>query len=290
MPVSAFEHGDPRRRLLDVLRCPVCGEGLSAAGGALRCARRHTFDIARHGYVSLLTGDMRAGTADTAAMVQARDAFLGAGHYAPLARAVAELTARWCPPQGVVLDAGAGTGHYLAAALDAVPGAVGLGLDASKFALRRAARAHPRAGAAVWDVWRELPVRSGVADVVLNVFAPRNGPEFQRVLRPGGALLVVTPTARHLAELRQAAGLLSVDAAKEERLGRTLDAHFRQERAEALEVDHLLRLTPQEANDLVAMGPSARHVDADELARRIASMGTPIEIAASFNVAVYRPK
>jgi 23S rRNA (guanine745-N1)-methyltransferase len=290
MPVSAFEHGDPRRRLLDVLRCPVCGEDLIAAGVALRCARRHTFDIARHGYVSLLTGDMRAGTADTAAMVQARDAFLGAGHYAPLARAVAELTARWCTPQGVVLDAGAGTGHYLAAALDAVPDAVGLGLDASKFALRRAARAHPRAGAAVWDVWRELPVRSAAADVVLNVFAPRNGPEFRRVLRPGGALLVVTPTARHLAELRQAAGLLSVDAAKEERLGRTLDAHFRQERAEASEVDHLLRLTPQEANDLVAMGPSARHVDADELARRIASMGTPIETAASFNVAVYRPK
>lgn len=290
MPPTAFEDGDPRRRLLDVLRCPLCGDGLHASAGALRCGRRHTFDIARQGYVSLLTGDMRAGTADTAEMVGARDAFLSAGHYAPLARAVAEAADRWCEAGGAVLDAGAGTGYYLAAALDAVPEAVGLGLDVSKFALRRAARAHPRALAAVWDVWRDLPVQSESMDVVLNVFAPRNGPEFRRVLRPDGALVVVTPTPRHLAELRSAAGLLTVDAAKEERLSRTLDAHFRPERADALELEYGLRLTPQEANDLVSMGPSARHVDAAELGRRIGAMGDPVETSASFAVAVYRPR
>jgi 23S rRNA (guanine745-N1)-methyltransferase len=290
MPVSVFEAGDPRRRLLDVLRCPLCGDRLDTSAGALRCGSRHTFDIARHGYVSLLTGDMRAGSADTAPMVQARDAFLGAGHYAPLARTVAEAGARWCAARGTVLDAGAGTGYYLAAALDTVPEAVGLGLDVSKFALRRAARAHSRAGAAVWDVWHDLPVRSESVDVVLNVFAPRNGPEFRRVLRPGGALVVVTPTPRHLVELRRAAGLLTVDAAKEERLGRTLDAHFRAERDEALELEYALRLTPQEAEDLVSMGPTARHVDAGELGRRIAAMGAPVETTASFSVAVYRPR
>lgn len=290
MPPTVFEDGDPRRRLLDVLCCPLCGDGLHAVPGALRCGRQHTFDIARQGYVSLLTGDMRAGTADTAPMVGARDAFLEAGHYAPLARAVAETSARWCEARGTVLDAGAGTGYYLAAALDAVPEAVGLGLDASKFALRRAARAHPRAAAAVWDVWRDLPVRSGAVDVVMNVFAPRNGPEFRRVLRPDGALVVVTPTPRHLEDLRSAAGLLTVDASKEERLSRTLDAHFRPERADAVELEYSLRLKTQEANDLVSMGPSARHVEAGELGRRIAAMGDRVETTASFAVAVYRPR
>ena len=47
---------------------------------ALRCPRRHSFDIARQGYV-----DLRAGRAphagDTAEMVAARADFLAAGHY-----------------------------------------------------------------------------------------------------------------------------------------------------------------------------------------------------------------
>ncbi len=290
MPPSAFEDGDPRRRLLDVLRCPLCGGGLHLSAGALRCGRRHTFDIARQGYVSLLTGDMRAGTADTGPMVGAREVFLGAGHYAPLARAVADVASRWCGTHGTVLDAGAGTGYYLAAVLDAAAETVGLGLDASKFALRRAARAHPRAAAAVWDVWRELPVRSGAADVVLNVFAPRNGSEFRRVLRPEGALVVVTPTSRHLAELRGAAGLLEVDASKEDRLARTLDAHFTFEGGGAQELEYRLSLTAQEAHDLVSMGPSAHHVRPEELVGRIAAMGDAVETTASFAVAVYRPR
>jgi 23S rRNA (guanine745-N1)-methyltransferase len=291
--MSAFATGpaeldDPRRRLLDILCCPLCGERFEVAGSALRCGRRHTFDIARHGYVSLLTGDMRAASADTAPMVEARAAFLGAGHYEPLAHAVADAAAQECGAQGAILDAGAGTGYYLAATLDALPDAAGLGLDISKFALRRAARAHPRAGAAVWDVWRDLPVRTDSTDVVLNVFAPRNGPEFRRVLRPGGALVVVTPTSRHLAELRLAAGMLAVDTDKEQRLGRTLDAHFRPGRTQTHE--YPLRLTSQEANDLVSMGPSAHHLDADELRRRIDALGSTVEATASFRVSVYRPR
>jgi 23S rRNA (guanine745-N1)-methyltransferase len=280
---------DPRCRLLRLLACPLCGAGLTPAGGALRCEARHSFDIARQGYVSLLTGGPRAGSADTAEMVAARDAFLRAGHYAPLVSELARTAAGVCPPDGTVLDAGTGTGHYLAAVLDALPGAVGLGLDVSKFALRRAARAHPRAGAASWDVWRPLPVRTGGADILLNVFAPRNGPEFHRVLSPGGALIVVTPTVRHLAGLREAAGLLSVDAEKDERLRRTLSAHFRRERETPLEYG--LTLDAQDAGNAAAMGPSAHHLAPGEEDPRPAAPQDPgLAVTASFNVAVYRPR
>src|SRR5205085_2362216 len=77
-----------------------------------------------------------------------------------------------------------------------------------------AARAHPRALAVVADAWRRLPVRNGVLDRVLVTFAPRNGPETARVLRPDGRLVVVTPAPDHLRELVGALGLLRVDPDK----------------------------------------------------------------------------
>lgn len=278
----------PSDRLLTVLTCPLCPSGLTRADGALRCAARHTFDIARHGYVSLLTGHRRAPSADSAAMVRSRAAFLRAGHYDPLARALADLAAGLAPADATVLDAGTGTGHYLAAVLDALPGALGVGLDTSAAALRATARAHPRAEAAGWDVWRPWPVRTGCAHLVLNVFAPRNGPEFRRVLHPDGALLVVTPTPRHLRELRAPLGLLAVDPRKEERLRRTLSASFRLERAESLEFP--LALTAGDVLGLVAMTPAAHHLDAAGLRDDVARLGTPVRVTASFAVSVYRPR
>ena len=274
--------------LLEVLRCPLCGDALTDGGGALRCGTRHSFDIARQGYAGLLTGSALTANADTAAMVQARTAFLGAGHYAPLAGALARTAADSCPDAGTVLDAGAGTGYYLAEVLDALPGAYGLGLDVSKFAARRLARAHPRAGAATWDVWQPLPVRTGAADVLLNVFAPRNGEEFRRVLRPGGALLVVTPTERHLAELREHAGLLQIDAAKEDRLHRTLSGHFEREGAEPYEYG--VTLAAEDVEHLVAMGPAAHHLAPEEIRQRAAGLDAPVQVTASFLLSVYRPR
>ncbi|MFI8889044.1 putative RNA methyltransferase [Streptomyces paradoxus] len=277
----------PSDRLLSVLTCPQCPAGLEHTPGALRCANRHTFDIARHGYVSLLTGHRRAPSADSPDMVRCRAAFLGAGHYDPLARTLARLAGELAAPDATVLDAGAGTGHYLAAVLDALPRALGLGLDSSVPALRAAARAHARAEAAGWDVWQPWPVRTGCADLVLNVFAPRNGPEFARVLGPDGALLVVTPTARHLRELHAPVGLLAVDPRKEERVRRALDAHFRLDRTEPLE--YAMTLTAEDITSLVSMSPTARHLPAAQLRARIERLRTPVPVTASFAVSVHRP-
>ncbi|MFI1728472.1 putative RNA methyltransferase [Streptomyces acidicola] len=288
MPNSSHAHHEPQYRLLDLLVCPLCGDSLGPADRALRCHRQHTFDVARHGYVSLLNGTMRPASADTAPMVQARAAFLQAGHYAPLARLLADLVTTFCPSDSTVLDAGAGTGYYLATVLDALPAAVGLGLDTSTYALRRAARAHIRATAAAWDIWQPLPVRTHSVDLLLNVFAPRNGPEFHRVVQPSGTLLTVTPEPRHLGELRQHLGLLSVDPAKQARLQRTLDPYFRLDHAEALE--HSVTLAAEDIDSLARMGPTAHHVSRDELRRRTAPLKPPLPVTASFHVSVYRPR
>lgn len=282
--------GDDGRVLADVvdhLACPVCRDGLTLTPGAVRCPRGHAFDVARQGYVSLLTGSAAPGTADTPAMVAARERFLGAGHYAPLAERVAGLAAELRTDRpGLTVDAGAGTGHLLARVLDAAGGA-GLALDISKHAIRRAARAHPRIGAVVADVWRPLPVRDARAALLLNAFAPRNGPEFARLLAPGGHLLVVTPAPGHLGELIDRLGLLSVDEEKDRRLAATLSGHFRQIAQIPVETEITLDHAAVEA--VVGMGPSAWHTDPGVLRERVGGLPEHIRVPGLFRITIWKP-
>ena len=263
------------------LTCPVCGQGLRRQSGSLRCAARHTFDIARQGYVNLAAG--RALVGDTAAMVVDRDGFLAAGHYRPLAERVAALAAAALPrPDVLVVDAGGGTGYYLAHVLDRVPPARGMVIDSSVAAVRRAAKAHPRAGAVAWNVWEPWPLAEGAVDLVLDVFAPRNPEEFHRVLAPDGALLVVTPAPDHLAEVRDVTHLIGVDERKPERLERALAARFRTEVREHLSFP--LHLDDDGLRQVVGMGPSAHH-------REPGAWPAPggITATASFVLTLYRP-
>jgi 23S rRNA (guanine745-N1)-methyltransferase len=270
--------------VVECLACPYCGEALTRAGPALRCPGGHSFDVARQGYVTLLPRGGRGAGGDTAAMVAARDRFLAAGHYAPLTRLLAAAAAG--APAGAVLDVGAGTGQHLAAVLDALPGRPGVALDLSRHAARRAARAHPRAGAVVADAWRALPVRTGVAGLVLDVFSPRNGAETARVLGPGGTLLVVTPAADHLAELVGPLGLLTVDERKDERLAGALTPHL--ERVDRAALRWPLSLSRADAVAAAAMGPSAHHVDAAALAGGVADLPDPVRATASVLLTRYR--
>ncbi|MEV6372821.1 putative RNA methyltransferase [Micromonospora musae] len=283
---------DPR--ILQRLVCPVCGEPLSETPAgttrALRCPRGHSFDVARQGYVNLLAG-RAPHPGDTAEMVAARADFLAAGHYDLISAALADAAeAAIGPAVGaypLVVDAGAGTGRHLAAVLAALPDAVGLALDVSKPALRRAARAHPRVAAALADTWQRLPVADASVALLLNVFAPRNGAEFHRVLDPAGALLVVTPAADHLAELIGPLGLLRVDPAKQDRVAGSLGGHFTC--AEEMVHRRELTLTRPEVATLVGMGPSAWHTDPAGLAARVAAVAEPVRVTAAIRLAVWRP-
>ena len=89
-PETLYSPAEQRQALAAViayLRCPVCAGPLHPGGSRLACGRGHSFDIARHGYLNLTTGRAGAGTADSSAMVAARERFLGRGHYQPLAAA-----------------------------------------------------------------------------------------------------------------------------------------------------------------------------------------------------------
>jgi 23S rRNA (guanine745-N1)-methyltransferase len=255
-------------------------------GGSVHCETGHSFDVARQGYLNLLPGSAHTGTADTAEMVRARAEFLSVGHFDFIADALASAASTGASTGGCVVDLGAGTGYYLARLLDGLLDRSGLALDISKYALRVAARSHPRAGAIACDAWGTLPVRDAVAAVVINVFAPRNGAEIARVLEPGGTLLVVTPTPLHLGELVDHLGLLSVDEDKAARVAEGFAPHLTKVGEEKLERKMLLGHS--DIGTLVQMGPSAHHVDAREMTERIATLPEPLPVTASVTISSFR--
>lgn len=258
------------------LVCPVCRRPLRPAGAALRCAGGHGFDVAREGYLNLLlTRHRRARmVGDTQAMVAARAGFLARGHYAPLADAVAELVAGHLRPHGAagpaaradagcVLDVGCGTGYQLGRLrerllADGGPLPCLFGTDVSKHAVRRAARDHPQVGFLVADTRTGIPLADHGAVALLDVFAPRDGAEFARLLAPGGLLLVVTPGPAHLAELAATVGLVGIQPEKQRAVADGLAPWFRQTAVRRLR--STMELNGTEAAELARMGPSAWHL------------------------------
>ncbi len=294
------------------LLCPVCRGDLRPGGDlgrTLVCPGGHSFDAARQGYFNFLVGKGTVFEADTADMVAARFEFLSAGHYRGLAEAIADEAGPALAgskgrggaetpdgPGPAVLDAGTGTGHYLRTLLDRAlldrtpPGqapVVAVGLDISKFALRRAARMNPDAVNLVSDVWQPLPVADGAVDVVTVIFAPRNAAEFARVLRPGGRLIVVTPRPGHLAEVAGQTGMLGIEPAKEERLAASLEGFFSPLATRELDLE--LSLTPGDVANLALMGPAGHHLDRGLLASRVAALPSRTAVSARFRISVFVP-
>lgn len=275
------------------LICPVCRLELRLRQPAgrparLSCANLHAFDAAKQGYFNLLTGKGTSFREDGAAMVAARAAFLDAGHYAPLARALAESVA--LAVSGTedprLLDAGAGTGYYLGQVLSGIPApATAVAMDISKFAMRRAAKL-PGTLALVWDLWRDLPMADASFDALINVFSPHNGAEFARVLRPGGIALVVTPLPGHLADGAELLGLLGIAGDKAAGVVSSMGPAFSLQATRELHVP--LALSPEQAHDLAMMGPAGHHLDPGVLRERIAAHAGAIEVTAAFRIQEFK--
>lgn len=187
------------------LRCPLCGKPLAAVGASLVCGgvRRHTYDMARAGYVNLNTHLPQSG--DTAEMAAARQTFLRNGYYAPLADALTRLALAHAPGTSLLCDAGCGEGYYTEAVGEKF--AAVLGADLSKYALALAGKRAKRAGLAGKLLYATasvyaLPLADNACDCVMSVFAPIAADEAFRVLKPGGILLTAAAGRDHLTELK----------------------------------------------------------------------------------------
>ncbi|MGL4269590.1 MAG: 23S rRNA (guanine(745)-N(1))-methyltransferase [Plesiomonas sp.] len=214
-------------------QCPLCHQPLQLCRGEPRrwqCAARHQFDCAKEGYVNLMPVQHKhsKNPGDNKEMMQARRAFLEAGHYQPLRDKVAallqeSLSSQKQPPQQLtghrlqVLDIGCGEGYYTAALAqvaathavhsgsgDAKEQAAGqvFGLDISKVAVRYAAKRYPDVEFCVASSHR-LPFADASLDAVVRIYAPCKAQELARCVRPGGVVITVSPAPRHLYQLKE---------------------------------------------------------------------------------------
>lgn len=185
---------------MSVYVCPVCGSALVRTDRTFKCENRHSYDISAAGYVNL--SPPSAGShGDDREMVDARRAFLGKGHYAPLCDGVCEAVRKTQPR--VLLDAGCGEGYYTRRICDAFPGAAVYGIDISKKAAEKAAKLCRGASVCVASVYR-MPYSDNCFDCAVNVFSPLAADEYRRVIKPGGGLVMAVPTPDHLIELKRA--------------------------------------------------------------------------------------
>jgi 23S rRNA (guanine745-N1)-methyltransferase len=191
----------------DVLACSVrgCGQPLRRTPHTLVCARGHSHDIARSGYVNLLQPqDRRSPNAgDTAAALDARARLLTAGIGQTLLRHVVDTATRFLmSDDAVVVDLGAGPGDILGELAER-RSITAIGIDLSAAAVRTASRRFPSLTWVIANADRQLPILERSVDMVLSVNARRNPAECTRVLTRPGHLLAVVPAADDLIELRE---------------------------------------------------------------------------------------
>ncbi len=276
------------------LRCPNCFRDLTLVDErVLGCDAGHRYDVSRQGTTTLLPPRAPHTVGDSREMLEARAQLLGSGVFAPISDAIVAAYGEFGAPTARaarMADLGCGTGYYAVRLANAYPDAQILTADRSPAAARMATRAVPRSTGVVLDLWRPLPVRDASADLILNVFAPRNPAEFARVLRQAGLLVVVVPTTAHLAELRSLGAMLDVPAGKSAQVHRALSsAGLAQVGAHRVQYSASVDAAQREA--LVGMGPSAHHTPDPKLVtttRPAATLPSRLDVTVSVDVLSFR--
>ena len=182
--------------------CPICQEKLALAEGSLKCSNRHSFDLAKFGYVNLAPQIKQSANYDKENF-QNRQQILEAGFYQAILDTISDLLAS-SESAKTILDIGCGEGFYSRKLQESHSGKTFYAFDISKDSVQIAAKSEPN-WAVNWFVGdlARLPIKDASMDILLDIFSPANYGEFHRVLSKDGILIKVIPTENHLKEIRQ---------------------------------------------------------------------------------------
>ena len=182
--------------------CPICQENLTLVESSLKCNNRHSFDLAKFGYVNLAPQIKQSANYDKENF-QNRQQILEAGFYHAILETVSDLLAN-SDTSTTVLDIGCGEGFYSRKLQESHSEKTFYAFDISKDSVQIAAKSEPN-WAVNWFVGdlARLPIKDASMDILLDIFSPANYGEFRRVLSKDGILIKVIPTENHLKEIRQ---------------------------------------------------------------------------------------
>ena len=187
---------------MNILKCPVCGGAPALHDRTLRCENNHCFDIAKEGYVNLLSAHKSGdSTGDNKDMAKSRRDFLNKDFYAPLAQAVCDCISRYSHDGDSVLDICCGEGYYTAYCAERLHRDF-YGFDLSKNMVRLAAKRKCGAHFFVANI-AAIPVRDGAVQAAFHLFAPFHAPEFGRILADDGVIITAIPGRNHLFGLKE---------------------------------------------------------------------------------------
>ncbi|VJJ61467.1 23S_rRNA m1G745 methyltransferase [Streptococcus pneumoniae] len=182
--------------------CPICQENLTLLETNFKCCNRHSFDLAKFGYVNLAP-QIKQSANYNKENFQNRQQILEAGFYQAILDAVSDLLAS-SKTTTTILDIGCGEGFYSRKLQESHSEKTFYAFDISKDSVQIAAKSEPN-WAVNWFVGdlARLPIKDANMDILLDIFSPANYGEFRRVLSKDGILIKVIPTENHLKEIRQ---------------------------------------------------------------------------------------
>ena len=239
--------------------CPICQDNLTLVETSLKCSNRHSFDLAKFGYVNLAPQIKQSANYDKENF-QNRQQILEAGFYQAILETISALLAR-LETAKTILDIGCGEGFYSRKLQESHSEKTFYAFDISKDSVQIAAKSEPN-WAVNWFVGdlARLPIKDASMDILLDIFSPANYGEFRRVLSQNGILIKVVPTENHLKEIRQ---MVQDHLTKKDYSNQDIKEHFQEHFSiQSSQIASLTKpITPEQRQALLSMTPLLFNID-----------------------------
>ena len=243
--------------------CPICQENLTLVESSLKCSNRHSFDLAKFGYVNLAPQIKQSANYDKENF-QNRQQILEAGFYQAILKGISDILATK-PSAKTVLDIGCGEGFYSRKLQESHSDKTFYAFDISKDSVQIAAKSEPN-WAVNWFVGdlARLPIKDASMDILLDIFSPANYGEFRRVLSKDSILIKVIPTENHLKEIRQ---MVQDQLTKKDYSNQDIKEHFQEHFSiQSSQIASLTKpITTEQRKALLNMTPLLFHVDQSKI-------------------------
>ena len=243
--------------------CPICQENLTLVETSLKCSNRHSFDLAKFGYVNLAPQIKQSANYDKENF-QNRQQILEAGFYQAILEGISDILATKSSSK-TVLDIGCGEGFYSRKLQESHSDKTFYAFDISKDSVQIAAKSETN-WAVNWFVGdlARLPIKDASMDILLDIFSPANYGEFRRVLSQNGILIKVVPTENHLKEIRKT---VQEQLTKKDYSNQDIKEHFQEHFSiQSSQIASLTKpISAEQRQALLSMTPLLFHVDQSKI-------------------------